>query len=190
MKQEEIKIRINSGLKNDFQEICEKEHTTMSNKLNSFIVKEVKTKKTKTNPNSILTKKLIRFGIVNTNGRLYLKDELTRTKLNEDGFEYTELERLNNGIFYGQYNYGDSEITHKYNATHSISNFRIEDDWLLGDITILNQSILPIIDNLVFRPRSFGNMCPNGVVKDLDIIGFDAILKSEDTFIENGNENL
>lgn len=47
MKEEEIKIRITPSLKKDFQDICENEDTTMSNKINSFIVKEVKTKKVK-----------------------------------------------------------------------------------------------------------------------------------------------
>jgi len=60
MKQEEIKIRVSSKLKNDFQHICEFEETTMSNKINTFIVSEVKDK------NSILTttKKLVKLDVI------------------------------------------------------------------------------------------------------------------------------
>jgi hypothetical protein len=47
MKQEEINIRISPTLKKDFQDICEVEETTMSNKINNFIVKEVNDKKPK-----------------------------------------------------------------------------------------------------------------------------------------------
>ena len=183
MKEEDIKIRITSTLKRDFQDICEIEETTMSNKINSFIVKEVKTKKIKHSINDVLTKQLIRFGVMNGNGRLYQKDELTKIILDDDGFETTQIERLNNGVLYGQFGHLDNgDIIHKYNATHSIKNFRIDGDWLIGDVTILNPSILPIIDVLVFRPRAFGEIGENGVVNGLEIIGFDAILKTEDKF--------
>jgi hypothetical protein len=185
MKEEEIKIRITPTLKKDFQNICEDEETTMSNKINDFIVKEVKVKKIKTLKNRTSTHKLIRFGIMNGAGRLYRKSELTKISLDEDGFECTQLDRLNRQILYGQFGHCDSgDITHKYNATHSICNLRINEDWLEGDITIINDSIIPILNNLVFRPRSFGTVDDMGVVRGLEIIGFDAILKSEDKFTE------
>ena len=44
MKEEEIKIRVTPSLKKDFQDICELENTTMSNKINSFIITEVEAK--------------------------------------------------------------------------------------------------------------------------------------------------
>jgi len=188
MKEEEIKIRVNPILKKDFQDICENEETTMSNKINSFIVKEVKTKKIKTLKNKTLTKKLIKFGVMNTNGRLYPKSELTKTIYDEDGLAHTELDRLNKQVLYGQFGHAEgAHIIHKYNATHSISKLRINDDWLEGDVTILNDSITPILDNLVFRPRSCGYINDKGVVTDLEIISFDAVLKSEDKFIEDGD---
>ena len=185
MKQEEIKIRITPTLKKDFQDICENEQTTMSNKINTFIFDEVKTKKIEMLKNKIFTKQLIKFGVMNTSDRLYRKTELTNVKFDEDGLEYTELDRLNKKTLYGQFGHPDNaDIIHKYNATHSISNLRINEDWLEGDITILNNSIIPILDNLVFRPRSCANISDKGVVKDLDIIGFDAITKSDDKFKE------
>jgi len=190
MKEEEIKIRVTPSLKKDFQDICENEDTTMSNKINSFIVKEVKIKKVKLPKNKTITKQLIRFGIINGHGRLYRKSELLKTTFDIDGLEQTELERLNKQILYGQFGYAEgAAIIHKYNATHSISNLRINGDWLEGDITILNDSIVPILDNLVFRPRSLGSIDKKGVVRDLEIIGFDAVPKSEDKFIED-EENL
>jgi len=182
MKEEEIKIRISEVMKKDFQDICENESTTMSRKINNFITKEINLKKYKTMKGVIVTKELIRFGVINGNGRLYTKDELLRQKFDADGFEYTELDKLNSEIFYGQFGYGDSEKIHKYNATHSVSNFRIEGEWLIGDVTILNDSITKIFNNLVFRPRSFGEIGENGLVKNLEIIGFDAIVKSLDEF--------
>jgi hypothetical protein len=45
MKEEGIRIRINSQLKNEFKKICESENTTMSEKLNWFIKNEIDTKK-------------------------------------------------------------------------------------------------------------------------------------------------
>lgn len=189
MKVEEIKIRVSTSLKKDFQDICEREDKTMSNKINGFISNEVKTKKIKTLEDGVLTKQLIKFGIMNKNGRLYSKSELTKLVLDEDGFEITQLELLNKKILYGQFGHIDTgEIIHKYNATHSIINLRIEDDWLIGDVQILNQSILPILNNLVFRPRAFGTINNKGVVIGLEIIGFDAIIKTEDNFV--GDEDL
>lgn len=182
-KEEEIKIRVTPSLKRDFQDICENEETTMSNKINSFIVKEVKTKKVKQFKQETITKQLIKFGVMNSHGRLYRKSELLKTTFDYDGLEHTELDRLNKTPLYGQFGYGEGETTHKYNATHSISNLRINEDWLEGDVTILNASIVPILDNLVFRPRSFGSVDDKGVVCDLEIITFDAVLKSEDSFI-------
>ncbi len=187
MKDEEIKIRIKPTIKKDFQDICESEETTMSNKINKFIVDEVKLKKVESLKGKIITRKLIKFGIMNSNGRLYPKSELLKTTFDADGIEQTELERLNKQILYGQFGYAEgSTIIHKYNATHSISNLKINDDWLEGDITILNDAIVPILDNLVFRPRSYGIIDKKGIVKDLEIIGFDAVPKSDDKFIEYG----
>ena len=45
---------------------------------------------------------------------------------------------------------------------------------------MLNDSIAHIFDKLVFRVRGFGDVNDKGVVEGLEIIGFDAILKSED----------
>lgn len=183
MKEEEIKIRVSNTLKKDFQDICEVEETTMSNKINAFIVKEVKTKKAKVFKGQTITKQLIKFGVMNTNGRLYTKSELTKTRFDKDSMEYTELDRLNEKPLYGQFGYyPDGELVHKYNATHSINNLRINEDWLEGDVTILNDSIIPILDNIVFRPRSFGVLDEKGVVQDLEIIGFDAVTITEDSF--------
>lgn len=181
MKEEEVKLRISHTVKTDFQNICETEHTTMSNKLVGFIVEEVKNKKP---IKQTYRKKLIKFGIINNHDRLYPKSELTKTIFDKNGFEYTELDRLNKEPLYGQFGYvKDGSTTHQYNATHMITNLDIEEDWLEGDVTILNNSIIPILDNLVFRPRSFGETDNKGRVYNLEIISFDAVLKSEDSFI-------
>ena len=181
MKKEEIKIRISTTLKQDFQDICENEETTMSNKINGFIFDEVKFKKIENLKNKTSVQKLIHFNVHNKNGRLYQKSDLLEIKLDDDGLEYTELDKLNSVTLYGQFGFAsDGEKIHKYNATHSINNLRIEDDWLIGDVTMLNDSIAHIFDKLVFRVRGFGDVNDKGVVEGLEIIGFDAILKSED----------
>lgn len=179
MKTDDINIRIKTKTKNQFKEICENEETTMSNKITFFIIEEIK----KNSPIRILTKKLIKFGVMNHNDRLYTLDEMLKSKINKNGFEYNELEKLNSKIFYGQFGYSEiGDKTHKYNATHSIKNFRIEDNWLIGDVTILNPSILPILDNIIFSPRSFGDINEKGVVYNLDIIGFDAVIRPENFY--------
>ena len=47
MKEEGIKIRINSELKEEFKKICDQESITMSDKVHDFIFNEVESKKTK-----------------------------------------------------------------------------------------------------------------------------------------------
>jgi len=189
MKKEEINLRIAETLKKEFQDICEKENTTMSNKIHDYILSEINTKKIKKFDGEVITKKLIKFGVMNGNGRLYRKSELTKIKIDDDGIDYTELDRLNKKPLYGQFGYLDTGDTiHKYNATHSITNLRFHEDWLIGDVTILNSSIIPILDKLVFRPRSFGNLDDKGVVHDLEIIGFDALIKTEDKFYDDGED--
>lgn len=180
MKEEEIKIRISPTLKKDFQNVCEAEQTTMSNKISAFVFDEVKSKKP---VKQTYRKQLIRFDVRTTDGRLYKRDELLKTVFDNDGFEQTELDRLNKNKLYGQFGHPDTaNLIHHYNATHSISNLAINGDWLEGDVTILNNSIIPILDNVVFRLRAYGELGKDKVIKNLEIIGFDAILKSEDTF--------
>ncbi len=184
MKKDEIKIRISEKIKKTFQDICEEEGTTMSNKINNFITEEIKNREiNKLDIKKIFNVKLLKFNEINGSGRIYQKNELTQTIYDNDGFETTQLEELNKNILYGQFGYLDTgEKIHKYNATHSVSNLKLEGDWLVGDVYIINQSLLPIIDNLVFRPRAFGEINEKGVVYGLEIIGFDAILKSDDKF--------
>lgn len=47
MKEEGIKIRIDSDLKEEFKRICDQESVTMSDKIHDFIFNEVETKKIK-----------------------------------------------------------------------------------------------------------------------------------------------
>ena len=155
----------------------------MSNKLTDFISAEVIRKKEKPLNETPFTSLLIHFGVPNRNGRIYDKNDITKLRLDGDGLEYTELDRLNTKPFYGQFGFAPSDmIIHKYNATHVINNFRIKDDWLIGDVSLLNRSLEPILDNLVFRPRAHGYVNKKRVVEDMDIIGFDAIVKTEDSF--------
>ena len=178
MKLETIKLRIAEDAKLSFQAICDNKNTTMSNRILDFIEKDIKLN------NRTSTQKLFKFDVINGNNRIYRKSELLKILLDEDGFEITELERINKKPMYGQFGYAnDDTIIHKYNATHTINNIRIDGDWLIGDVTILNEVLLPILNNLVFRPRSYGKIDKKMFVYDLEIIGFDAILKSDDSFL-------
>jgi len=47
MKEKNLTIRINEDIKNSFKKICDNESTTMSNRINDFIVNEVKSKQVK-----------------------------------------------------------------------------------------------------------------------------------------------
>lgn len=47
MKEKNLTIRIDEKIKDSFKRICDNESTTMSNKINDFIVHEVKTKEVK-----------------------------------------------------------------------------------------------------------------------------------------------
>lgn len=183
MKTTEIKFRVDESLKQDFQDICDNEKTNMSVKLTEFMKSEVVDKKEKPLSEVPFTTQLLHFGVMNKHGRLYNKKDILNVRLDKDGLEYTELDRLNTKPFYGQFGFANSDsVIHKYNATHVINHFRIKDEWLVGDVTLLNQSLLPILDKLVFRPRAYGNINRNKIVDEMEIIGFDAIVKTEDTF--------
>lgn len=157
--------------------------------------------------------KLIRFGKKNKNGRIYLKDEFLRDRVwSESSEEYiigSLIERLN-GIFYrkkkdlfgteikindgstvlGEFGYPEDFIVTLTNVTHSIDNFRIHGNWLIGDVTILKtaggEMLNDLLDNnleFVFRPRGMGNVNERGEITDYSVCAFDAIPKKDDAFL-------
>lgn len=116
---------------------------------------------------------LIPLNVKNKNGRIYTDSELKDIK----------------DSYYGEYNHiaKTSEISIN-EISHMISNIRIENNNLIGDITILKTSkgdLLNALINLdvkiVFRPRSIGDVV-NGYVKNLKIISFDAVELKNDSF--------
>lgn len=139
---------------------------------------------------------LLQFNKVNANNRIYIKDEFTRTRTkgssnsNAEHIEYTLLEKLNGSVLYGQIDFPDNFNISLTHASHVIRNIRIEGDLLLGDITILDTwkgteltaIIESIPDSIVFRPRSTGTVNERRQVVNLNVITFDAINKSEDSF--------
>jgi len=54
-KEEKLQIRINSELKSNFEQICDKEQISMSNKINEFIKNEIKIKQIKNIENYLRT---------------------------------------------------------------------------------------------------------------------------------------
>lgn len=127
------------------------------------------------------TKTLIPLGEVNLNGRLYQDNENLREKIDEFN------ERVNRiGVVYGELGYSGNADTSLRNCSHAIRNVRIEDNKVIGDIKILNTprgvELRSTLNEMVIRPRSFGDTHPNGTVTIKKILSFDAISSEEDSF--------
>lgn len=120
---------------------------------------------------------LLKINTVNKNNRIY-----------DDAAAATIVEQCKHKFMYGQLGYPDTSDFNSIslNATHISFNIRRVDNDILGDIHLMDndngKKLLEIIDNIVFRPRSFGSIADNNVVKIDKLITFDAILKDEDAF--------
>ena len=70
------------------------------------------------------------------------------------------------------------------NVSHRVDNLRIEDGYLVGDITTLKTpagiSLESILEEVDFRPRSIGTIVRdgngNGIITDINIISVDAVM--------------
>jgi antitoxin component of RelBE/YafQ-DinJ toxin-antitoxin module len=112
MKKEEIKIRINTKLKDDFKRICENENTTMSNKIHEFIYNKVEREKTKP----------IRVSLVKSIAEKVLTEHLFEDlKLVKPLLE----KELNNGL---NFNTTVTEFKNNGNITFGDVYFKINDN--------------------------------------------------------------
>ena len=115
----------------------------------------------------------------NLNGRVYSKKILKNI--------LPELcEKANERRLLGELGFGETKGVSLSNVSHLIKNIRIEENVLLGDIEILEtdsgEILKSTIDNVVFRPRGLGYVNKRGNISEYEIITFDAIPASEDSF--------
>ncbi len=119
---------------------------------------------------------LMYLGFFNKNGRKYMENNI---KLNE----------LNYAVMLGEIGHPDSFDVSMTNVSHAISNFRIKDNILYGDVQILDTTSGDLLYELmkvihyVFRPRGAGTVTDEGLIKNYEIYTFDAIPMSEDSFM-------
>jgi hypothetical protein len=126
-----------------------------------------------------------RFGVKNTNDRIYLNDDNLKEKIEE--FNKKE-------IVYGQINWPDPSDPkiEMENVSHTIKNLRIYKNRLIGDITILDnpkgRELRKIYKDCVFRMSSLGKVDPlSRIVNISDIISFFAVEFDNDPFKTNAD---
>lgn len=79
--------------------------------------------------------------------------------------------------------YQNSEVSHLDvslgNASHTITDLRIEGDHLIGKIhlleTVSGRALAMVLSEMDFRPRGMGTIDENGVVSDYTLISIDAV---------------
>jgi len=131
---------------------------------------------------------LIFFNVKNANDRMYVRSDIEK-----------QLPDLNKRIAAGQlvgemtdYKYPavrpDFDVIHIDRISHSITNIKISDTKLTGDIKFLSSQRGTSLKHLyadgliVFRPRIIGSVNEDGIVETEKIIAFDAIGKDKDSF--------
>lgn len=131
----------------------------------------------------IKNQKLLKLDTLLKTNRIYPKTEFTRHIINDNNRIYTELDRLNSiEPIFGQIGFGDEILTNISLGSHYVENIRIVDDWLVGDVSIFDEYLFSNLDKYVFRTRAFGIV--DELTKEVlltETIGFDAILKEDDT---------
>lgn len=141
------------------------------------------------------TTTFIPLNVKNLNGHIYLDNDNLRESIDE-----LNKRTIKYGCVYGEYNYPYENVfdTNLSKVSHVIDNVRIEDDKVVGDVTILHtkhgKELINNYQNMVFRPRSAGIVEENGLVVIKKLFTFDAVDKDADAFLdlnkieENKNE--
>lgn len=135
--------------------------------------------------NETFTTTLLPLNILNGNGRIYQDNENLRESIADFNKRVDEV-----GVAYGELGYTNSFNTSLARVSHTIKNVRIEDDKVVGDITLINtingRTLKELFkyDNpgIVFRPRAAGITHPDGTVTIQKVFSYDAINESEDSF--------
>lgn len=123
---------------------------------------------------------LIKLGVKNLNNHIYLNNE----NLQEQVIAYNERSKEFGG--FGELGYPENFDIAFSNISHKVTNVRIEDDAVIGDVELLDVSKANIIkeniNDFVFRPRSTGRVKEDGIVVLDKIFAFDAVHKDTDAF--------
>ena len=135
--------------------------------------------------NKTFTATLLPLNQLNGNGRIYQDNENLRESIADFN------KRVNDtGVAYGELGYPDTFETYLSNVSHMVKNVRIEDDKVVGDITLINtyngktlQELFKYDNHgIVFRPRAAGKTNADGTVTIQKIFSYDAIFESSDSF--------
>lgn len=127
---------------------------------------------------------LISLGTVNLNNRIYENNENLRKAIDD----YND--RANKFGGFGEFGYPETFDVSFKNVSHSVKNLRIDDNSVVGDVTVLNttkggRKLAEMLDRCVFRPRAAGMVLANGEVVLDRIFAFDAINKEDDAFAKD-----
>ena len=100
------------------------------------------------------------------------------------------------GPFFGEYGVSDKGEINIHNISHEVEeiHFNEEENTLDGTILVLDTSAGrhlidmvkgDLLDQIVVRPRGYGNINDAGEIEDFQIISFDIIPSSQDPFGES-----
>ncbi len=128
------------------------------------------------------TTTLLPLNVLNGNGRIYENNDNLKETIKDFN---DRVEK--NGPALGTLGYPADMETILSSVSHTIKNVRIEDDKVVGDITILNTAQGKILQELmgvdiVYRPRAIGTTNPDGTVNIQKILSYDAVSSSNDSF--------
>jgi len=133
------------------------------------------------------TATLLPLNVSNVNGRMYVNNDNLRDSIEDLNKRVETL-----GVVYGEYNHKDVFDTSLSRCSHTIKNIRIEDDKVVGDITILNTHWGKELEEaykdlglggICFGPRCMGIM-QDGVVFIKKLFTFDVNDNYVDLFID------
>ena len=115
--------------------------------------------------------------MINLNQRVYDK---------EAGEMMVASAKLKEGRLYGELGYPDKFDTTLGNVSHTISNVRMVEDLIIGDIQVLDTTsgklLNECLSEMVFRPRMVGILDEDGHVKITKFGTFDANTIAEDSY--------
>lgn len=121
----------------------------------------------------LLATKIQKLDVPNSNGRTYTTTEMSKT-----------LAKVEHGLL-GRVGYpsGPDAGIVLTETSHMVENLRLEDGWLVGDITvlateqgkILQDAIEADKDALAFRMLGIGNVDKDGIVRNFEVTGVCAI---------------
>lgn len=151
------------------------------------------TKEIKKKDKITFTTTLIPLNVKNLNNHIYLDNENLRECINNLNNRISQI-----GVVYGELNYPDKENFFNYSlgrVSHSIKNVRIEDNNVIGEITIANTHYgreleHNFINEVVFRPRIIGIVDENGLVIIKYLFTFDAVKIDTDAFFVNEKSEI